>query len=1287
VVAGQTFTLTTGVDAETGGNGSDTFNSVVVLNDATKNTITAGDNINGGEGDDTLSVVATTTGNATLSGVLTDSIEKVKVQNADTTATNALTVDMTSMAGVTDLEVTSSTAGVVTQNQKAIADLKVAFSQDDVTLGYTAGTVVGTADEQNITLNATNTTASGTITANGIETINVTTEGARSGSSTKTTTLVSDKLQKVTVSGDQAANLVADMSTYATSTKAATYSAADATAAQSVAITVDAGDALSVTGGSEGDTFTLNQISSKVSVDGGDGLDVVLTTQATLTKFDIAGIDAEVMAYGAVPTSLDLTDNSSVIAVNYAAGVGSSTLSGVNSGFSITSTLAGTSLGVTLADATGEADALALKIGKSTSTGIAVGTVTASGVETFAITSNGSSVTGTANTLTIAGNSVETIDVGGSRNITITQSGASVSTYDASDATGVQNTSNITFAPTGATVKGGSGRDVLAGGTGGDTIHGNDGNDTITGGAGNDTIEGGEGNDAITGGAGADAISGGEGADVFTVADGDSVTSSLDVISDFVSGTDRIALGQDSTGGFIGNFASLAEGLAAMTAGNQTFFVSGSSQLYVVATQGTFQATDDIVKLEGVTSLTAADVGKGALGAGNAVALTAAGAVLSKTTATDATAKTTDKDDTISSTAAQLVGSDVDGALGLDTLSVTSALTGGFDLGAITTSIEVLNLATDGTTANNVANIEQPVITLGANGDTIALAAAVTSSINITGGGEADQVTIAGNDATGTIDLGAGTKNDVVIISGDTDAGKAMTIKGGAGTDELTLSGANAHDITSFVLTGIETLDFNATTSATITVAQANALSNLDFGTTDDDALIISGAAATLDLSGKLDNVAASGGDVDEITATGITSTVTIKGSEISANGTAIIDLATTATLVLTDAYTGAFAGSGEAADGLSELVTIKGLTFGDFKLILQDGALTELDTITGGNGDSSELETSGATAFDFSTETITGVKILDVASTGGDVDVTITGEQGAMLSTLVGDAGTNLIITTDMTNTDLVVTDDDFDALTLSSGVDIVVGQEFFDDGGFASVIGTNGGADETVTVNMTGTDTDLTLALVDTVTDLASITVNDTAGNNTITTGDVDEARKIVTINLANGGSDTVVIDNADFSTLEENAVTITGFTSGIGVGSDVLTITLAGTSAAANANFTTYAAATNGTIDGKVIEINSSVGTYNTLTDVANDGSSLEVAIAAAVGTTADYQNGAGVGYAIVYGAGSQSGNAAIVQITTAADDLSATDAGTGNFSIELLGVIQGVVADSLVSGNFA
>lgn len=67
------------------------------------------------------------------------------------------------------------------------------------------------------------------------------------------------------------------------------------------------------------------------------------------------------------------------------------------------------------------------------------------------------------------------------------------------------------------------------------------GNDTLSGGSANDTINGGSGNDLITGGAGGDVLTGGAGADIFIYAAGESYEASgkLDVVEDFVSGTDK----------------------------------------------------------------------------------------------------------------------------------------------------------------------------------------------------------------------------------------------------------------------------------------------------------------------------------------------------------------------------------------------------------------------------------------------------------------------------------------------------------------------------------------------------------------------------------------------------------------------------------------------------------------------------------------------------------------------------------------------------------------------------
>ena len=108
------------------------------------------------------------------------------------------------------------------------------------------------------------------------------------------------------------------------------------------------------------------------------------------------------------------------------------------------------------------------------------------------------------------------------------------------------------------TISGGAGNDILGGGDGNDLIYGDDGNDiiwgeqgndnlyggagndTIYGGAGNDVIAGGDGNDFINGDKGNDNLSGNAGSDIFAFSSFG--TANADVVVDFVSGTDKIAL-------------------------------------------------------------------------------------------------------------------------------------------------------------------------------------------------------------------------------------------------------------------------------------------------------------------------------------------------------------------------------------------------------------------------------------------------------------------------------------------------------------------------------------------------------------------------------------------------------------------------------------------------------------------------------------------------------------------------------------------------------------------------
>jgi Ca2+-binding RTX toxin-like protein len=87
-------------------------------------------------------------------------------------------------------------------------------------------------------------------------------------------------------------------------------------------------------------------------------------------------------------------------------------------------------------------------------------------------------------------------------------------------------------------IQGGEGNDFLFGEQDNDTLQGGDGNDTMYGGQGNDLLQGGDGDDFVAGDRGSDTMTGGAGADTFaftTTPDGDTVT-------DFVSGTDSIAL-------------------------------------------------------------------------------------------------------------------------------------------------------------------------------------------------------------------------------------------------------------------------------------------------------------------------------------------------------------------------------------------------------------------------------------------------------------------------------------------------------------------------------------------------------------------------------------------------------------------------------------------------------------------------------------------------------------------------------------------------------------------------
>ncbi|MEY3788978.1 MAG: hypothetical protein RLZ75_3186 [Pseudomonadota bacterium] len=105
---------------------------------------------------------------------------------------------------------------------------------------------------------------------------------------------------------------------------------------------------------------------------------------------------------------------------------------------------------------------------------------------------------------------------------------------------------------------GNNSNNVITGNSAINTLRGNDGSDTLLGLGGNDTIYGGFGDDLIRGGAGNDTLTGDVGADTFWFDTATSATTNKDIITDFVSGTDKLQFSQSVLAalGATGQFAA-----------------------------------------------------------------------------------------------------------------------------------------------------------------------------------------------------------------------------------------------------------------------------------------------------------------------------------------------------------------------------------------------------------------------------------------------------------------------------------------------------------------------------------------------------------------------------------------------------------------------------------------------------------------------------------------------------------------------------------------------------------
>ncbi|MEB3306234.1 MAG: peroxidase family protein, partial [Cyanobacteriota bacterium] len=165
------------------------------------------------------------------------------------------------------------------------------------------------------------------------------------------------------------------------------------------------------------------------------------------------------------------------------------------------------------------------------------------------------------------------------------------------NAQGAYTAPAFTTAPVGVTLVGNNNANTLSGGALNDTIQGLGGADILQGLAGNDSIDGGAGGDSVGGGAGADLLTGGLDRDTFVLnaagaATNNPAVAGTDVITDFVRGTDRLALSRTTYAGFgrsitvapnqllVGNFAGGTGFTAVETASTRLVYDRASGNLW-----------------------------------------------------------------------------------------------------------------------------------------------------------------------------------------------------------------------------------------------------------------------------------------------------------------------------------------------------------------------------------------------------------------------------------------------------------------------------------------------------------------------------------------------------------------------------------------------------------------------------------------------------------------------------------------------------------------------------------
>jgi Ca2+-binding RTX toxin-like protein len=799
------FTLTTGTNRFTGGDGDDTFDGG--LSTGQLNTLNSGDSLAGGGGNDELTAVI----NASVTPTSISSIETITIS---ATGAAALTADMSNVTGATSISNQGSTIGLTLSGVGVATTVNI---QDTSTPAQviTFSNVTGTADAATVGLKNVSTTATASVL--GIETLTLNSGG--SGTNTLAT-LTTDTATKLIVTGTR--GLVITNNTIAPLNF---VDASANTALDNIGVDIDmavgavtviggkgndsfefnvAGDTSAV-GGAGNDTFdytaTTNTFSIADTLAGGDGADdamivdhddaVAITTAMTaLTGGTVTGVerirlngfsdgDTNARAVTLANISSELKQvqidaitggaNANVNTINYGAGANTLRLN----------VAAAISAGDTLVlDAAGTATTDSLAISNVLTTGnsgSATSHITVTDFETVSFATGVYTGAATAQNVGIlSAGSTTDVTVTGSNNLVLA-AGLVARSINASGLSG----SAILSMGAGTTITsitGGANNDVLVG----------DNSTYIDGGAGDDTITGGNGNDTLIGGAGADRIttSGGAADSISAGAGNDTVVATLTAGNTMVGGdgTDILSIAVLATAASAANVsgfetyqdtAGLAQNLS-LFADNPTFTTVRANSA------GTTAITGASNSLANLTLVTTSTVTFDRLVNGTANALN-----VSITGGETLTALTAPSE---------------------ETLTISSSNTGVATLALAAAELTTLNLTGSGnvifsaapTLISNLATVNASALTAAATLD------ATNSVTNMTVTGGSGVFTFTGGSGADSITGGAaadiltgGSGNDTLVggDSGDTLAGGTGidSLVGGGGADSFTF----AHSIAS----------------------------------------------------------------------------------------------------------------------------------------------------------------------------------------------------------------------------------------------------------------------------------------------------------------------------------------------------------------------------------------------------------------------------------------------------------------------------------------------------------